>query len=49
MERMRNTTKEAKFAIQKIQEDMARYYNQQRTPAPIFKPRDKMFLNILDI
>jgi len=48
-ERMRNTTEEVKSMIQKAQEDMVRYYNQQRTLAPVFKPRDKVFLNTLDI
>jgi len=49
MEKMRNTTKKAKSAIQKVQEDMARYYNQWRTLVPVFKPKDKIFLDTLDI
>ena len=49
MERIRNATKEAKSIIQKAQEDMTRYYNQQRTLVHIFKPRDKVFLDISNI
>ena len=49
IERMRNTTEKAKSTVQKVQEDIVRYYNQQRTLAPVFKPRDKIFLDALDI
>ena len=35
--------------IHKAQDDMKRYYNQQRTLAPVFKPGDKIFLDALDI
>jgi len=49
MEKMKNATEKAKSTVQKAQEDMARYYNQQRTLAPVFKPRDKVFLDTLDI
>jgi len=40
MERMKSTTEEAKSAIRKAQEDMIQHYNQQRTPAPMYKPGD---------
>jgi len=49
MERMRMAIEEAKSTICKAQEDMKRYYNRQRTPAPVFKPGDKVFLDALDI
>jgi len=32
-----------------MQEDIAKYYNQRRTPTTIFKPRDKMVLDMLNI
>ena len=41
--------KEAKSAICKAQDDMKRYYNCWRTLAPVFKPGDKVFLDISDI
>ena len=49
MERMRMAIKEAKSAICKAQEDMKRYYDRCRTPAPVFNPGDKVFLDALDI
>jgi len=48
-ERMRMAIEEAKSAICKAQEDMKRYYDRHRTPAPVFNPGDKVFLNALDI
>jgi len=48
-ERMRMAIKEAKSAICKAQEDMKRYYDQRRTPAPVFNPGDKVFLDASDI
>jgi len=47
--RMESTTKEAKFAIRKAQEDMTRYYNRRRSPAPVFKPGDRVYLDASDI
>jgi len=49
MERMRMAIEEAKSAIRKAQDDMKRYYEHKRTPAPVFNPGDKVFLNALDI
>jgi len=49
MERMRMAIEEAKSAICKAQEDMKRYYNRRRTPAPVFNPGDKVFLDASDI
>lgn len=48
-ERMKSTLEEAKAALTKAKDDMARYYNQRRTPAPVFQPGDKVFLDALDI
>jgi len=39
-ERMKSATEEAKSVIHKAQEDMMRYYNRKRTPAPVYKPGD---------
>ena len=41
--------KEAKSVIRKAQEDMKRYYDRRRTPAPVFNPGDKVFLDASDI
>jgi len=49
MERMKTVIEEAKSAICKAQDDMKRYYNQQRTLVPVFKPGDKVFLDTSDI
>jgi len=48
-ERMRMAIKEAKSTIHKAQEDMKRYYDRRRTPAPVFNPGDKVFLDASDI
>jgi len=48
-ERIRMATNEAKSAIRKAQNDMKRYYDRRRTPAPVFKPGDKVFLDASDI
>jgi len=46
---MRTAIKEAKSAIRKAQDDMKRYYDHRRTPAPVFNPGDKVFLDASDI
>jgi hypothetical protein len=46
---MRDTLEEAKLALTKAKDDMARYYNQWRTPALVYKPGDKVYLNASDI
>jgi len=46
---MQKVLQEAKAAISKAQEDMARYYNHRRTPALPFKPGDRVFLDASDI
>jgi len=47
--RIESATEEAKSAIHKAQEDMTRYYNRRRSPAPIFKPGDRVYLDASDI
>jgi len=47
--RMESATEEAKSTICKVQEDMAQYYNQRRSLTPVFKPRDWVYLDVLDI
>jgi len=49
MKRMRTAIEEVKSAIRKAQDDMKKYYDRRRTPAPVFKPGDKVFLDALDI
>jgi hypothetical protein len=46
---MRNTLEEAKAALVKSKDDMARYYNQRRSAAPKYKPGDKVYLDASDI
>jgi len=46
---MKMAIEEVKSTIHKAQEDMKRYYNRHRTPAPVFNPGDKVFLDTLDI
>jgi len=47
--RMKSATREAKSIIHKVQKDMAQYYNQRRSPTPVFKPRDWVYLDVSDI
>ena len=44
-ERMENTLKEAKAALVKSKDNMAKYYDQTRTTAPEYQPRDKVYLD----
>jgi len=48
-EQMKSATEEAKSAIRKAQEDMTQYYNRKRTPAPVYKPGDRVYLDASDI
>jgi hypothetical protein len=48
-EQMWNTLEEAKAALAKSKDDMSKYYNQRRTPAPEFHPGDKVYLDGTDI
>jgi len=44
-----NEFTEAKSAIRKAQEDMTQYYNRKRTPVPMYKPGDWVYLDASDI
>jgi len=46
---MKDTLEEAKSALTKAKDDMAKYYNQRRSPAPTFAPGDKVYLDSSDI
>src|SRR5467141_525887 len=48
-DRMKSTLEEAKSALAKAKDDMARYYNQRRAPAPTFAPGDRVYLDSSDI
>ena len=47
--RMKTAVEEAKAAILKAQDEYALYYNQRRTPAPVFAKGDRVFLDSSDI
>jgi len=47
--RIKSATEKAKSAIRKAQEDMTRYYNRRRSLAPVFKPGDRVYLDMSDI
>ena len=46
---MKLALEEAKAALTKAKDDMARYYNQRRLPAPTYKPGDMVYLDTSDI
>lgn len=48
-ERMLAAEEEAKAALTKAKDEQARYYNRRRTPTPVFKPGDKVWLDSSDI
>src|SRR3979490_492335 len=48
-DRMEKSLEEAKSALAKAKDDMARYYNQRRIPAPEYHVGDRVFLGALDI
>ena len=48
-DRMKSTLDKARTALSKSKDDMARYYNQRRTPAPTFAVGEKVFLDASDI
>ena len=47
--RMEDMLKEAKAALVKSKDNMAKYYNQRRTPALEYQPGDKVYLDASDI
>ena len=46
---MEDALKEAKAALIKSKDDMAKYYNRRRTPAPDYQPGDRVYLDASDI
>ena len=46
---MEDALEEAKAALTKSKDDMARYYNWKQTPSPDYKPGDKVYLDATDI
>ena len=48
-ERMRSTLEEAKSALAKSKDNMARYYNQRRVLALEYQPGDKVYLDASDV
>ena len=48
-ERMEDALKEAKAALVKSKDNMAKYYNWRRTPSPDYQPRDRVYLDASDI
>ena len=49
MEWMKTTLEEAKAALTKSKDDMAKYYDRKRTPAPEYQPGDRVYLDASDI
>src|ERR671915_2236274 len=48
-ERMHESLEEAKAALAKAKDDMARYYDQRHDPTPEYKVGDKVYLDASDI
>ena len=48
-EQMEDALTEAKAALAKSKDEMAKYYDRRRTPAPVYQPRDKVYLDASDI
>src|SRR6202161_2795646 len=48
-ERMEGALKEAKAALVKSKDNMVKYYDWRRTPAPNYQPGDKVYLDASDI
>ena len=46
---MESALKEAKVALAKSKDNMAKYYDWKRTPAPDYQPGDRVYLNASDI
>jgi hypothetical protein len=46
---MKSMLEEAKVALAKSKDDMARYYNRKRTKAPEYQLGDKVYLDASDI
>ena len=48
-ERMTDALTEAKAALSKSKDDMAKYYDRRRTPAPDYHPGNRVYLDASDI
>src|SRR6266508_1629237 len=48
-DQMKDTLKEARSVLAKAKDNMAHYYNQCGTPAPLFAPGNKVYLDSEDI
>ena len=48
-ERMTDALTEAKAALLQSKDEMAKYYDWRRTPAPDYQPGDKVYLDASDI
>ena len=46
---MEDALMEAKAALAKSKDEMAKYYDRRRTPAPVYQPGDKVYLDASDI
>ena len=46
---MKDTLDEAKAALVKSKDEMAKYYDRKRTPAPDYQPGDRVYLDASDI
>ena len=46
---MKDTLDEAKAALVKSKDEMAKYYDRKRTPAPDYQPKDRVYLDAGDI
>ena len=46
---MEGALEEAKAALAKSKDDMAKYYDRKRTPALDYQPRDKVYLDASNI
>ena len=48
-ERMEDALNQAKVALVKSKDDMEKYYDWRRTPAPEYQPGDRVYLDASDI
>ena len=48
-EQMEDALTEAKAALAKSKDEMSKYYDHRRTPAPVYQPGDKVYLDPSDI
>ena len=48
-EQMEDSLTEAKAALAKFKDEMAKYYDRRWTPAPVYQPGDKVYLDASNI